>query len=34
MGSVDYWDRSLQNWQSEFLAVGCMVMLSIFLRQW
>lgn len=31
--SADFWDRTLQNWQSEFLAVGSMVALSIFLRQ-
>jgi uncharacterized protein DUF6766 len=29
----DFWDRTLQNWQSEFLAVGSMAVLSIFLRQ-
>ena len=28
-----FWFESLQNWQSEFLAVGSMVVLSIFLRQ-
>jgi hypothetical protein len=31
--SSDFWSRSLQNWQSEFLAVGSMVALSIYLRQ-
>lgn len=31
--SPDFWDRTLQNWQSEFLAVGAMVAFSIFLRQ-
>lgn len=31
--SADFWDRTLQNWQSEFLAVGSMVSLSIYLRQ-
>jgi hypothetical protein len=31
--SADFWSRSLQNWQSEFLAMGSMVVLSIFLRQ-
>ena len=30
--SADFWNRSLQNWQSEFLAVASMVVLSIFLR--
>jgi hypothetical protein len=29
----DFWNRSLQNWQSEFLAVGSMCVLSIYLRQ-
>lgn len=28
-----FWFESLQNWQSEFLAVGVLVVLSIFLRQ-
>jgi hypothetical protein len=31
--SPDFWDRSLQNWQSELLAVLSMVVLSIYLRQ-
>ncbi|HEY6745838.1 MAG TPA: DUF6766 family protein [Mycobacteriales bacterium] len=31
--SADFWNRTLQNWQSEFLAVASMVILSIFLRQ-
>ena len=31
--SPDFWDRSLQNWQSEFLAVASMVLFSIFLRE-
>jgi hypothetical protein len=31
--SADFWSRSLQNWQSEFLAVGSMAVLSIYLRQ-
>ncbi|GAA4267770.1 hypothetical protein GCM10022256_33820 [Frondihabitans peucedani] len=30
--SSDFWDRTLQNWQSEFLAVGSMVVLPIYLR--
>lgn len=33
IGSADFWNRTLQNWQSEFLAVGAMIALSIFLRQ-
>jgi hypothetical protein len=31
--NADFWARSLQNWQSEMLAVGSMVVLSIYLRQ-
>jgi hypothetical protein len=31
--SADFWSRSLQNWQSEFLAVAAMAALSIYLRQ-
>ena len=31
--SADFWGRTLQNWQSEFLAVGSMAVLSIYLRQ-
>ena len=33
VGSSDFWDRTLQNWQSEFLAVGSMAILSVYLRQ-
>ena len=33
METSQFWFESLQNWQSEFLAVGAMVVLSIFLRQ-
>ena len=29
----DFWSRTLQNWQSEFLAVGSMAVLSIYLCQ-
>jgi hypothetical protein len=29
----DFWFQSMQNWQSEFLAVGALVLLSIVLRQ-
>jgi hypothetical protein len=29
----DFWERTLQNWQSEFLAVGSMAVLAIYLRQ-
>ncbi|MBB2912051.1 hypothetical protein FHS43_003331 [Streptosporangium becharense] len=31
--SADFWNRTLQNWQSEFLAVLSMVVLSVYLRQ-
>ncbi|HEV2781189.1 MAG TPA: DUF6766 family protein [Actinophytocola sp.] len=31
--AADFWNRTLQNWQSEFLAIGSMVVLSIYLRQ-
>jgi hypothetical protein len=31
--SANFWNRTLQNWQSEFLAVGSMVVFSIYLRQ-
>ena len=33
VATPDVWNRTLQNWQSESLAVGCMVVFSIFLRQ-
>jgi hypothetical protein len=33
LGTADFWERTLQNWQSEFLAVGSFVVLSIYLRQ-
>ena len=29
----DFWNRTLQNWQSEFLAVGSMAVLSVYLRE-
>ncbi|HEX2251245.1 MAG TPA: DUF6766 family protein, partial [Gemmatimonadales bacterium] len=32
-GTARFWFESLQNWQSEFLALVAMVVLSIFLRQ-
>jgi hypothetical protein len=32
-GTSDFWNRTLQNWQSEFLAVLSMVVFSIWLRQ-
>ena len=30
---AEFWFQSFQNWQSEFLAVGTIVVLSVFLRQ-
>ena len=33
VGSSRFWFESFQNWQSEFLAVGVLIVLSIFLRQ-
>ena len=29
----DFWQKTLQNWQSEFLAVGVMAVFTIYLRQ-
>jgi hypothetical protein len=29
----DFWERTLQNWQSEFLAVGSMAIFTVYLRQ-
>jgi hypothetical protein len=33
LGNADFWERTLQNWQSEFLAVGTIVVFTIYLRQ-
>jgi hypothetical protein len=33
LGSADFWQTTLQNWQSEFLAVGSMAILTVYLRQ-
>ena len=33
LGSADFWGRTLQNWQSELLAVASMAILSVSLRQ-
>jgi hypothetical protein len=33
LGNADFWNRTLQNWQSEFLAVATMCAFSIYLRQ-
>jgi hypothetical protein len=29
----DFWNRTLQNWQSEFLAVASMAVFAIYVRQ-
>jgi hypothetical protein len=31
--SPSFWENTLQNWQSEFLAVGSMAILAVYLRQ-
>jgi hypothetical protein len=31
--SADFWSRTLQNWQSEFLAVAAMAIFAVYLRQ-
>ena len=33
LATADFWNRTLQNWQSEFLAIGSMAILSVYLRQ-
>lgn len=33
MMTSEFWFQSFQNWQSEFLSIGAMVVFSIFLRQ-
>jgi hypothetical protein len=33
LGSAEFWYESFQNWQSEFLSVAILLILSIFLRQ-
>jgi hypothetical protein len=33
VASADFWESTLQNWQSEFLAIGSMAILSVYLRQ-
>jgi hypothetical protein len=33
LGSSDFWDRTLQNWQSEFLAVASFAVFTVYLRQ-
>ncbi len=33
VGSSQFWESTLQNWQSEFLAVGSFAVLAVYLRQ-
>jgi hypothetical protein len=33
LSQPDFWNRSLQNWQSEMLAVGSMAIFAVYLRQ-
>jgi len=33
LGTPTFWETTLQNWQSEFLAVGSMAILAVYLRQ-
>jgi hypothetical protein len=33
IGTSDFWQATLQNWQSEFLAVGSMAIFAVYLRQ-
>jgi hypothetical protein len=33
LGSANFWEATLENWQSEFLAVGSFVAITVFLRQ-
>ena len=33
LGTAHFWEDTLQNWQSEFLAVGSMAILAVYLRQ-
>ena len=33
LGASDFWQSTLQNWQSEFLAIGSMAIFSVYLRQ-
>lgn len=33
LAAPDLWNRTLRNWQSEFLAVGRMVVFSVYLRE-
>jgi uncharacterized protein DUF6766 len=33
LGEADFWESTMQNWQSEFLALGAMTIFTVYLRQ-
>ncbi|MCW2962579.1 MAG: hypothetical protein JWM90_2966 [Thermoleophilia bacterium] len=33
LGEADFWERTMQNWQSEFLAVAAMSIFTVYLRE-
>ncbi len=33
LAQPDFWNRALQNWQSELLAIASMTILAVYLRQ-
>jgi hypothetical protein len=33
IATSDFWEKTLQNWQSEFLAIGTMAVFTVYLRQ-
>jgi hypothetical protein len=33
VGSADFWEATLENWQGEFLAIGSFAAITVFLRQ-
>jgi hypothetical protein len=33
LGEAEFWNRTLQNWQSEMLAIGSMAVFAVYLRQ-
>lgn len=33
LGDAEFWYESFENWQSEFLSIGVLLVLGIFLRQ-
>jgi hypothetical protein len=33
VGSAQFWQSTLENWQSEFLAIGSFAVLAVYLRQ-